>query len=120
MRRLASLLRSTFLWVILLPYMFTFVGAASNQLVLITNHDTFPVLARDSISGKILPDEEGHVLMTSATHLNALADILDFHDGWYSVGDLMLMLGQWGETFCPFIYMALVSIKLAENSGKKP
>lgn len=114
--RLLSFLRSSLLWILLLPYAFVGLGAASNQLVLIANHNTFPVLMRDSLSGHALPDEEGHVLMGPGTHLNALGDVFDFHDGWMSIGDMLLETGYWMNSFCPFIYVALVTIKLSNNN----
>lgn len=41
-------IRASFLWVLLLPYAFTYVGAASNQLVLIANNDKFPVMQNEA------------------------------------------------------------------------
>jgi hypothetical protein len=112
--------RITALWVLLLPYAFIFAGAASNQLVLIANHDTFPVMMNDYAAAQIMPqgiDEEGHVLMTSHTHLNALADIFDFHDRWSSIGDLSLDLGGWLAGFCPFVWGTLIILKVTKNEG---
>jgi hypothetical protein len=110
-----TFLRVTFLWVLLLPYATAFVGATSNQLVLIANHDTFPVLMRDSLSAKLLPDEEGHVLMGPKTHLNVLGDVFDFHDGWMSIGDLLLEAGNWLNGFCPWIWGTLVVLQLTRD-----
>ena len=45
--KLLSFLRTTSLWILLLPVVLTITGAASNQLVLIANRDTFPVLVND-------------------------------------------------------------------------
>ena len=42
--------------------------------------------------------------MTKDTHLNYLADIFDLHDGIYSIGDFLLMLGGWLMTFAPFVW----------------
>lgn len=106
-----KLFLSTYLWILLLPAACNFVGAASNQLVLIANHDKFPVLMNEFAAGRVMPfghDDEGHVLMTHETHLNALADIFDFHSGWGSIGDLLIDLGRWLNTFCPFVWGALV------------
>src|ERR1700688_1913763 len=131
-----NFLRKTSLWILLLPAAIGGVGAASNQLVLIANHDRFPVMI-NSAESQILtlnqfiayeqaverasdPEEkqksreaaakaaeeikimhetemldERHCIMTSETHLNALADIFDFHDGTYSVGDGLLCLSEW-------------------------
>jgi hypothetical protein len=92
-------------------------GFVSNQLVLIANHDTFPVLMNGVVVARVMPfgyDDEGHVLMTSETHLNALGDIFDFHSGWLSIGDLLLDAGIWLKTFCPFVWAVLVIKKLYE------
>lgn len=52
--------------------------------------------------------DEVHCVMTSKTHLNFLADIFDLRDAIYSIGDFGLMLGEWLQTFCPFVFLALV------------
>jgi hypothetical protein len=110
-------LRVTLLWVLLLPPTATFLGAASNQLVLIANHDKFPVMLNETSRAGFEPDANGmidreHCVMTSETHLNFLADIFDFKDGLYSIGDLLLMLGEWLGAFCPFVWVALVIERL--------
>lgn len=117
-------LRSTLLWILLLPYAIGFLGAASNQLVLNANGDTFPVRLNLAKAAKFagedavtLPDgtimlDETHCLMTSKTHLNWLADIFDFHEDIESVGDLLLNFGGWLQTFCPFVFVAVVCEKL--------
>ena len=123
-----NFLRKTALWVLLLPYAVYGVGAASNQLVLIANHDKFPAMINqakidkfnaavdaanlagipevpsrlDYVEGGMIDDI--HCVMTSKTHLNFLADIFDTHDMIYSVGDGLLFLGKWLATFCPFIW----------------
>jgi Family of unknown function (DUF5317) len=101
------------LWVLLLPYALTGVGAASNQLVLIANHDKFPVMMNEAARAHFEPDANGlidkeHCVMTDKTHFNALADIFDLHDGWYSIGDFMLMLADWLSGFCVYVWIALV------------
>lgn len=122
---LFRLLRNTALWILLLPYAFTFIGAASNQLVLNANGDTFPVrvnaakankfMATDEViilnNGTIMLDET-HCLMTSDTHLNWLADIFDFHDSIESVGDMLLDFGSWLHTFTPYVWIAVVCGRL--------
>ena len=124
---------SSFLWILLAPYIVTGLGAASNQAVLIANHDKFPVMVNavklDEYTGPKIdivtvltgtPSAEKpkptdatyiddvHIVMTSDTHLNALADIFDFHSAIYSIGDFGLMLGEWMSGFCPFVFLALV------------
>src|ERR1700675_4283495 len=43
-------LRKTSLWILLLPAALGGIGAASNQLVLIANHDRFPVMINSAAS----------------------------------------------------------------------
>ena len=116
-------LRATALWILLLPYAVSFTGAASNQLVFNANGDTFPVrinpvklivFTGDTIT---LPDntvlmDPTHCVMTSKTHLNWLADVFDFHNTIESIGDLLIDLGAWLGTFCPFVWVALVVDRL--------
>lgn len=116
--------RSTLLWILLLPYAISFTGAASNQLVLNANNDTFPVRVNAAKLPKftgagapVLADgtvmlDDTHCLMTSHTHLNWLADVFDFHNDVESVGDLLLEFGNWLEGFCPFVWVALVVERL--------
>jgi len=96
-------LRKTFLALILLSYALGFTGAALNQLVIIENGGKFPVLensawvARDVEKGTLTEDgmtDNVHCLMTKDTHLNLLADLFNFGDGIYSIGDLMMMAGD--------------------------
>lgn len=131
-----NFLRKTALWILLLPVAIGGLGAASNQLVLIANHDKFPVMVNSFVEKrlslkqfiayqkaveiyeddkekpksreaaaeraatiKIIHEtgmiDETHCIMTPETHLNFLADVFDFHDGTYSVGDGLLYLGEW-------------------------
>jgi Family of unknown function (DUF5317) len=111
------LLRVTMLWIILLPYAVMGLGEASNQLVLIANHDKFPVMENDYHTAKEtvlygVTDVRGHCLMTHDTRMNSLADIFDLGDGWYSIGDLLLMVGEWLNGFCIYVWIALVISRL--------
>lgn len=119
-------LRKTYLYVLAIPLLFTILGAASNQLVLYANHDTFPVsvnlvkareMAPDAVQledGTVMLDDT-HCLMTQKTHLNWMADVFDFHNDIESVGDLSLELGNWLWNFAPFIWGAAVTRKLSEQ-----
>lgn len=121
-------LRKTALWIVLAPLALIYLGAASNQLVLSANHDTFPVevntFKQELLAYKMqkewkeataeagvdlpLPDgmiDDTHCVMTSQTHLNFLADIFDLKDGIYSVGDGGIILGSWLMFFAPFIWV---------------
>lgn len=130
-------LRKTLLWMVLIPYAFTWGGTASNQAVLWANNDTFPVrinlvkLMQWSDGGKsinvIPPDfdpahpdgaimlDNIHCMMTAKTHLNWLADNFDFHDSIESIGDLMIDLGAWSGNYLPVMWFALVAAKLARR-----
>jgi hypothetical protein len=104
---IGKLLRVTLLWIVVAPYAFIYIGAASNQLVLIANHDKFPVMLNAKMTDAAKPDSYGlidneHCVMTHDTHLNFLADIFDLHDGWYSIGDGFIELGEWLGNFCIF------------------
>ena len=130
-----SFLRRTSLYILAIPVLFTFLGAASNQSVLIMNHDTFPVM----VNAKTLQEmtepreqksinfnkpqpafetddavmlDEVHCAMTPNTHLNFLADIFDMKDAIYSIGDFSLMLGEWFWAFAPFVFVFDVTRKL--------
>ena len=129
-------LLKTSLWILLLPIALTFVGAASNQAVLIANHDKFPVMVNDAKAAEMLQNKEEsagaqhfvydshipdgmlddvHEIMTPQTHLNALADIFDLHEAIYSVGDLLLELGGWLGIFAPYVWFFEAVRKL--NAG---
>jgi hypothetical protein len=131
-----SFLRRTSLYILAIPFLFTFLGAASNQSVLLANHDTFPVMVNDrkladmadhdkkSVEIKfnqpnpaekqddVVMLDDTHCVMTSHTHLNALADIFDMKDAIYSIGDFSLMLGDWLWAFAPFLFAFDVIRKL--------
>jgi hypothetical protein len=125
-------LRKTALWIVLAPAVIWGTGLLSNQAVLIANHDTFPVKVNDYkinqyaahlIAASQSDDEDEateaqfrlqaldrgylddvHVIMTPKTHLNFLADDFDL-DNIYSVGDFLLMLGEWLQTFAIFVWV---------------
>jgi hypothetical protein len=120
MKKIRRFLCSSFLWVLLAPYLIFGIGAASNQVVLIANHDAFPVLLNPVKLAAILPDDAValppgrsqmidtvHETMTKDTRLNALADIFDL-GSIYSIGDFAIILGLWLNTFAPFVWGVLV------------
>ncbi len=118
-------LRKTALWILLSPIALQVTGAASNQLVLIANHDTFPVninqvKLRQHFQGEdgmvTLPDgtvmiDDVHCLMSSKTHLNWLADEFDL-GSIYSVGDFGIMLGEYLLEFAPLVWSLVIIEKL--------
>ena len=133
-----NFLRKTALWIVLIPWAIFGVGFASNQLVLIANHDTFPVEA-NTIKERILvakatvkyqdmaqelsmdPDlpagmiDDTHCLMTSKTHLNFLADVFDRGNGIYSIGDFLLSLSEWLGAFSLAIWVFEVIRRLGQE-----
>jgi hypothetical protein len=134
-----NFLRKTSLYILAVPVLLTFLGAASNQAVIIANHDTFPVMVNDvkleemtapkapaavlnlfqpapvlKMDGAVMLDDV-HCNMTAETRLNALADIFDMKDAIYSIGDFMLMLGGWLWAFAPPLFLFDVVRKLRER-----
>src|SRR5579872_966911 len=127
-------LRKTLLWMVLIPYAFTWGGTLSNQAVLWANNDTFPVrinlvkLMEWSDGGKgikvIPPDfdpahpdgavmlDNIHCLMTNKTHLNWLADNFDFHQSIESIGDLLIDLGQFSGQYMPILWFGFAVARL--------
>jgi hypothetical protein len=124
--KLFQLIRKTYLYVFAVPLLFLALGTISNQAVLYANHDTFPVcvnivkaehMAPEAIQledGTIMLDDT-HCLMTSKTHLNLLADVFDFHSSIFSIGDFMLMLGEWLFSLAPVAWVTLALRKLAHS-----
>jgi len=129
-------LRKTLLYIVLAPLAITFTGTISNQAVLWSNHDTFPVKINpikawdwsgEGKLAKIIPpdampeiyphgavfiNDNLHVVMTPYTHLNWLADIIDFHSRIYSIGDMLLELGDYLNGFAVYIWAGAVLRKL--------
>lgn len=98
------------LWIIAIPLLLILLGIASNQAVIIANHDKFPVMfnglnGSGIAVGQLLPDDPIHCMMGPSTHLNFLADIFDFHDGLYSIGDGLLYTGLWLWKYTPAIWI---------------
>jgi hypothetical protein len=132
-------LRKTALWILLAPAAIWGAGLASNQLVLNANHDTFPVKvntfkaqafrveAEAQVTAEndqsdnenlVLPEgyiDETHIIMTDQTHLNFLADVFDMKTSTYSIGDFLLMFGEWLFTYTPFLWAFIVIRKLQEQ-----
>ena len=139
-RPMFNFLRKTALWILLLPIVTFGVGAASNQVVLMANHDKFPVMINQKkidkrnaainaaiAAGEVDADDvqligidgmidDTHCVMTPYTHLNALADVFDFKTAIYSVGDGLLYLGEWLSAFCMFIWGYVVVDKLRKTA----
>ena len=130
MSKVMSFARSSCLWLLLAPWLTYGLGAASNQAVLISNFDKFPVMVNPIKLAEFLPDgvkvtpgksqmiDTVHETMSKDTHLNALADIFDMKSSTYSIGDGLLLLGEWLNTWCPFAWFVLVCKKLYEQGEK--
>jgi hypothetical protein len=93
-----------------------FLGALSNQAVIIANHGKFPVLLEDSRSRKYdemngMIDRE-HCVMTKDTRLNLLADVFDFKNEIVSVGDEAIDLGFFLIPYTFGAWLSLIFVKL--------
>lgn len=94
--KLIKFIKDTYLAFLLTPILFLVLGAASNQVVLIANHAKFPVMVNAERAAKADQNEmldSEHCLMTHSTHLNALADIFQFGNETWSIGDIFLEAG---------------------------
>lgn len=122
MRCILQFLRTTALWLLLLPVTVGFTGAALNQAVMIANHDRFPVLVNERIAAKAHPDKYGmldseHCVLTDKTHLNALSDIFDMKDSYVSIGDLLIDAGSNTWDFFLFGWVFVVVNKLRRGEA---
>jgi len=119
--RAVRFIRSTMIWLPLLPIAFILLGAASNQLVLIANHGAFPVLmndaqqlmAEDSVKiGSVIMLDEVHCVMSSQSHLRFLADIFNLGSAIFSIGDLLLYFGRFLSAFCLPIWIFVSCLRI--------
>lgn len=132
-------LKKTALWIVAVPMLCFFLGAASNQAVLAANHDKFPVMWNDAkvnlyrleatkaaeagnedaeIALALLDHgylDDTHCLMTKETHLNFLADWIDLKSATYSIGDLLLELGGRGMDYSPIVWVVVVLGRLRKK-----
>jgi hypothetical protein len=141
MKKFLKFMRASCLSILIFPYIIFGLGVLSNQAVLWANHDKFPVMLNARKLDKIMnqdaladieaifgikpkapiaktadPDgmiDDVHCVMTSKTHLNALADVFDL-GSIYSIGDFTLYLGEWLMGFTPFVWGYAVIKKLYE------
>lgn len=117
-----AFLRSTSLYILLIPTLFYVLGAAANQLVIVVNHDKFPVTINETIRARHNPGTDGmlddiHVVASDQTHLNLLGDIFDRGNAHESIGDFGIEFAEWMFVFAPFVYMFDVTRKL-RNYGR--
>ena len=116
MRRFIS---TTYLYLLAAPFLLMVLGAGLNQLVLIANHDKFPVMVNSrNITRHGEVDENGmiddvHCLMTPQTRLNYLADVFDFgHEGIESPGDILIDTAEYVSPFAYFGWALLMVVAL--------
>lgn len=119
MTSIKDFLRKTLLWIVLLPWAIFGLGLTSNQLVFLANHDKFPVAMNPERLLKTPPDAYGmldsvHCVMTSDTHLNILADWIDFQSETDSPGDLLQEFALQHASQCWLIWLTLIAKKLYE------
>jgi hypothetical protein len=124
MKAVTNFFRVTMLWVLFVPYVVYYLGAASNQLVLIANRDKFPVMWNARVTARAGADSYGmiddtHCLMTKETRLNFLGDIIDLHSAWYSIGDGLIYIGEWLEDFSFYVWVALVIQELRRTNERQ-
>jgi hypothetical protein len=132
-----AFLRRTSLYLLAIPVLLTILGATSNQVVLMANHDRFPVLVNETkvqkfigthdvqvgpnvitvpnpavteSDGTVMIDDT-HCVMSSKTHLNFLADVFDL-GSIYSIGDFSLILGSYLWVYAPMLFLFDATRKL--------
>lgn len=119
-----------------IPVLLFGLGAGSNQIVLVANHGTFPVMVNKVDIVKMCHDASDvppvlqgiacttdgkggeyldpvHVIMTPESRLKPLADIFNLGDGIYSIGDFLLMLSFGMVPFAPIAWLVLTLRRLA-------
>lgn len=128
MRLNVKALRKALLWVLLFPFVVDYTGAALNQIVMIANNGRMPVLLSPTELNSWLasPDntilENGmmdmrHSVMTRSSRLKFLADIIDLkQSGIWSVGDLLIAVGENMEQAAPYAMFAVLWFKREENT----
>lgn len=125
-------MRRLLIAVLLLPFLLGFLGAASNQLVIVSNHGCFPVMlnaawvshTQPDLTTGMLAEDSVHCEMTPFTHLNFLADVFNFGRGIESIGDLLIDAGSalapYCFGFCFAILCFIPSIKATGESLTSP
>jgi Family of unknown function (DUF5317) len=129
--------RFPYWYLLLVPILAIYLGAACNQAVFLANAGKFPVRMNAAwmdmkcstkgmdpdeiadipsssckVGGEML--DERHSIMGPNSNLKFLGDIFNLGN-MYSVGDGLIYLGSWLQTFCPFMWIALALRKLYVN-----
>jgi len=117
-------------YLIAVPVLLIGLGAASNQAVLITNHGKFPVLINEAQAEKYCPRDPDitgaaycgnggefidgeHTVMNQHSRLKFLSDIFNMKHSIMSIGDFLLVLGEWIWDWSRLAWLVLVVRKLA-------
>lgn len=112
------------LYILAIPAFCFLLGAGLNQVVMIANHDKFPVMVNQVRTrteenpqglqpGDMIDSE--HVVMQDSDHFKYLADIFDF-GSIYSVGDGFSELGEYGWSFLPLVWVYAICRKVQDES----
>lgn len=117
MRKLASLFHRAKLYILVAPTCMFLLGVGLNQAVLIANGGKFPTMLNDKGMETFTPDEKGylddyHVVMTSGTSLNFLADIFDVGPRVLSVGDFFIFGSEWLGAYAYAAWLTLVLVEI--------
>lgn len=112
------------LYIVAIPVFCIVFGAGLNQIVMIANHDKFPVMVnRDKTKSEDIPEglapgdmmDGEHVVMSDSDKLKFLADIFDLGN-IYSVGDGFIELGEYGLSFAPFVWVYAICRKVQDET----
>lgn len=126
MKVFALLNRIPYWKLVAIPALLYMLGAASNQAVLIANGGRFPVQVTPAalkyeigeertrtVDGIVYLDPV-HTVMRPEDHLKMLADVIDLHVATFSIGDLFLIVGDFGFAKGIVAWLALILKKLME------
>ncbi len=102
-RRLSTVMRKAF-WLLLLPYLLVYLGAALNLLAITANGGLMPFLPHTdwSVLPGDIPDPR-HIVWNAHVHLGAICDWIQWFDGSvWSPGDIFREAGEWlrWPSFC--------------------
>lgn len=112
------------LYIVAIPTLCIVFGAGLNQIVLIANHDKFPVMVNhdktvteDSPEGLNPGDmmDHDHVVMSDTDHFRFLSDIFDL-GSIYSVGDGFIELGEYLSSFAWFVWIYAICRKIQDDA----
>ena len=109
-------LKLPYWYFLLAPTFIYYLGGALNLIAMGVNHGQMPVLMPSDVAMAMGGFDDGHSLMTSASHLKFFCDWLHLNGiGVASPGDLLIWLGDAFSTPC-FAIWAVLMIK-DRNTG---